>query len=227
MYQDNTAGTGLLYGRRRRGSLHFPGLMVAASLAAIDLVVVLGVFAAVAYLYFGLCYARTAEIAESLLPGVQASLILIPVLLMRRGYSVRNVVSRRFEGSIYVQAWIFSLLVTLAHGFLTKTTADFSRAVLLLGYGPGFAFAYGARTLAFETLRNWILGGRIALAQALVLHVGPAEGAEQTVDRLLHNGVATVAVVVVVVVGCLSSGRAAPIRQPITSETTFAHVDDV
>ena len=194
MYQDKTVGTGLFYNPRpRRGSLHFPGIMVAGSLAAIDLAIVLGVFGAVAYLYAALWYGRPAEVAESLLPGVLASLVLIPTLLMRRGYSVRNVVSRRFQGSVYLQAWIFSLLVTLAHGFLTKTTADFSRAVLLLDYGPGFIAAYGLRMLAFEAVRSSILGGRIALAQAMVLHVGSAEGAEQTVDRLLRNGVATVA----------------------------------
>ena len=158
-------------------------------LSVIDLVLILSfvTISPIVYLYFFV--GPSPDLSSFLKVGIEASLVAVFFLIVRRSYEFQALISLRGQFWAYLQAWTIGFLVVMIEAFLTQTSADYSRGGMLFAFLPGFALACGTRFSIFRALRHRLQRHEIVVSSAFLVLLGERRDADTMVSRLRSRGI--------------------------------------
>jgi Undecaprenyl-phosphate glucose phosphotransferase len=145
--------------------------MFGAGAALADVLVIMASAVAVGAIYHQLAYGWRGPLTLFVELGFLVSLLFVTGNLMRDEYSIANYLQFAGHGRRSFALWNIVTVCVLAFGFLTKTTAETSRATILLFYLGGFASVMGARAALVHYARAGASAGSISARRVFL--VGP------------------------------------------------------
>jgi Undecaprenyl-phosphate glucose phosphotransferase len=176
----------------RRSVLSIPAValgMVVAGLDAFCVIVTL-VMAEGANRAFGA--GSSAWLDRALQLGTIAAAVFVVLSLSWGRYSEQAMVGGRRPFVNFLEAWLASFFLIGWFGFLTKTTGDFSRLAVSLGFLLGFLTVFAPHRFILNAVRRRVQSARIVLRTAFVLDADGAGSRELFGQELARQGVLVV-----------------------------------
>ena len=160
--------------------------------------------------------------------GLLAALLFITPLLYRGDDRITRAVRREVDRAQIFMGWNYTFLVLGLAGFVTKTTADFSRGAVLAFYVVGLCGLLLVETLLVRRVARLVARGHVRRRRVLLV------GSEAEIERFAsYRGFATsglqvagTAVLPPAVVGANSDGVIEVMREA-AAKARLLEVDDV
>ena len=140
---------------------------VGVALVDIAAIVLSAVVSGVLYHLFAYGWIGPVEIFIQL--GLSISLAFVVANTMRDEYSIPNYLQISGHARRTFLLWNIVSVCALAFGFLTKTTAEISRATIVLFYFGGLASLVGFRMIAVQLARKSASAGGISLRRVFLV----------------------------------------------------------
>lgn len=106
-----------------------------------------------AALLSGLVYQRDANTWDTVASGLFIALLFLGTNLLRRDYAIPNYLTLKGHAERAASAWIIAFSATLTLGFLTKTSAIFSRGATAILFVAGFVLVTLCRNALVRHMR--------------------------------------------------------------------------
>ena len=176
----------------RQGRSGLSRAAFAGSVFFLEFVCVTAVAVATGVAYHEIVYGNTGDVESFASVGALAALVFGFTFLLRDEYGVDFLLEGRRSNGRILLVWNCAFAALAVIGFMTKSTAMFSRAWLVLFYVAGLAAAVGLNAVLHRSLGTMIERGLIR-ARRLML-VGKEEDMAR-VEREIADGVPLTGVV--------------------------------
>ncbi len=144
---------------------------VVAALA--DIVAIVFSAAAAGVLYHLFAYGFPGPVENFLRVGLLVALVFVVANTMREEYAIASYLQFAGHAQRTFVLWNIVSVCALAFGFLTKTTADISRATILLFYVGGYGLLIGCRAIMVRHVRQRASLGGISLRRVFLVGSEP------------------------------------------------------
>jgi polysaccharide biosynthesis protein PslA len=192
-----------LLGGRSSSRFALSSSTFAGAAFALELLWIVAIAIATGVAYHAAIYGDVGAIDRYVDIGGMAGLTYALTFLVRDEYSVESLLEGRRANSHLFLVWNVAFVVLAAVGFLTKSTAVFSRGWLLLFYCVGFAAVISSNAVLQRSLGALIDRGIVRRRRLMIV------GTEEDVARLereISDGAASVYVAARAIVPDISKG---------------------
>ena len=138
-----------------------------AAIADIVVIVASATLAGIGYHLFAYGWAGPAEIFVQL--GVSVAIVFVVANTMRDEYLLSNYLEFAGHGRRTFMLWNLVTVCALAIGFMTKTTAEISRATTVLFYLGGLCALLASRAAIVRAVRHSASAGAISLRRVFLV----------------------------------------------------------
>jgi Undecaprenyl-phosphate glucose phosphotransferase len=173
--------------RGRRTSAHrtLPWPVVGLSIAAIDLLLLSALSTLVGESYFGLVLGKVAGVRTHFELGLTTALLVVAALALRGAYGRESLAHRRPSAAPIASSLLIAMMTLLAVMFMTKSSEDYSRSVIILSFVGALPLMLILRKMEHAFI------GRLARQKRIRLpHVMLVGSAERIRDRDLADQLA-------------------------------------
>jgi Undecaprenyl-phosphate glucose phosphotransferase len=162
-----------------RMALSSPAFAAIAFIAELATIVAVAVLTGLAYHW--IFYGTSGRIDSYLAIGSLAALVYGGVFLIRDEYSVESILEGNRGNSRLFVVWNMAFVALAVIGFLSKSTAVFSRGWLLTFYVAGFATVIALNAALHRVLDLFILHGIVRRRRMMIV------GTEDDIQRLARD----------------------------------------
>ncbi|MBV1696071.1 MAG: exopolysaccharide biosynthesis polyprenyl glycosylphosphotransferase [Hyphomicrobiales bacterium] len=170
----------------RTASFGAGNVAVAAFALSVTTLAVSALSVAVGAAYHMVVYGGAGPLQEFGVLGVALALLYAIPFLSRREYTITAILDGTRTPRRAFFAWSMAFLVVGVLAFLTKTSADFSRGVVVLVYLAGLPVVFAAEALLVAVVKAGLASGRIASRRVVV--VGDGAPAREFAAALIGAG---------------------------------------
>ena len=152
-----------------RGNAALARSVFSVAAAAVDVVMIVlaALIAGLGYHHYA--FDETGPVQLFVTMGLFIAFIFVLGNAVRGEYSIVNYLAYAGHGSRTIMLWNLAVVGAMAGAYLSKTTADFSRATTALFYLLGFALIIGARHLLVRVMRKSAREGRAPVRRVFLL----------------------------------------------------------
>jgi Undecaprenyl-phosphate glucose phosphotransferase len=175
-----------------RRTLSLPAPTLATLIAALDGVLVVATILGAEAINRVFGNGSASWFSRAMVVGLPAATVFVVLSASWGRYSTDYLLRHRRPFISFLQGWLAAFFVLGWFGFLTKTTADYSRFAVTVAFCLGFVTVFGAREAVLGFVRQRVQNARLALQKVFVLHADPRETQEQRHQRLAREGVCVV-----------------------------------
>ncbi len=119
--------------------------------------------------YHHLVLGQDAPLAIYAAAGGMLALVYTSLMASRKGYDPRRTFAGDLPFSDMFSAWSLSLVALIIAGFITKSTATYSRGSTVIFYIAGFAALVGVRIVLAKSLQWGVREGFLSLGRILLV----------------------------------------------------------
>ena len=144
-------------------------LLLSAAVLLADVLSIIGMAVITGTLYHRAFYNDPAVLEYLLAAGFLIAMVVAVPNLVRDEYKLANYLISKGHARRQFQTWNLAFMAAIAVGFLTKTSADYSRASILIFYVAGFATLVAARHVMVAIVRAASQRGMISLRRVFLI----------------------------------------------------------
>ncbi|MCC6948888.1 MAG: exopolysaccharide biosynthesis polyprenyl glycosylphosphotransferase [Bradyrhizobiaceae bacterium] len=130
------------------------------------------------------------RVADAFVISLLAGSLVVGTLTLKDGYNLVRLSDFKFQRRTAFIAWIVSFFVVGWIGFLTKSTAEFSRLAVTGGFLLGFFTILTVRQAFLTYLSQLVAAGQLGLQSAYIVFAGDPVDRRQRIAQMMREGTA-------------------------------------